>query len=135
MIRRPPRSTRTDTLFPYTTLFRSLERVLTGALAEEPADVGVEPGEHQDGAVVHRLREPLDEASEVDDEGGQDVAALGERAEQRPDLLEQRCEALGVGLDERVVGEGGQIDEGIDGRHHMVSETGRDQVRTPVTYA
>src|SRR3546814_15104284 len=29
MIRRPPRSTRTDTLFPYTTLFRS-ERVIWG---------------------------------------------------------------------------------------------------------
>src|SRR3546814_2388908 len=27
MIRRPPRSTRTDTLFPYTTLFRSVERL------------------------------------------------------------------------------------------------------------
>src|SRR3546814_12883620 len=27
MIRRPPRSTRTDTLFPYTTLFRSLKDV------------------------------------------------------------------------------------------------------------
>src|SRR3546814_11492618 len=27
MIRRPPRSTRTDTLFPYTTLFRSSSRV------------------------------------------------------------------------------------------------------------
>src|SRR3546814_7697608 len=27
MIRRPPRSTRTDTLFPYTTLFRSLARI------------------------------------------------------------------------------------------------------------
>src|SRR3546814_3657887 len=26
MIRRPPRSTRTDTLFPYTTLFRSLSQ-------------------------------------------------------------------------------------------------------------
>src|SRR3546814_4795795 len=26
MLRRPPRSTRTDTLFPYTTLFRSLVR-------------------------------------------------------------------------------------------------------------
>src|SRR3546814_18865194 len=26
MIRRPPRSTRTDTLFPYTTLFRSIHR-------------------------------------------------------------------------------------------------------------
>src|SRR3546814_6517373 len=25
MVRRPPRSTRTDTLFPYTTLFRSLD--------------------------------------------------------------------------------------------------------------
>src|SRR3546814_10348322 len=28
MIRRPPRSTRTDTLFPYTTLFRSLANLL-----------------------------------------------------------------------------------------------------------
>src|SRR3546814_17210712 len=28
MIRRPPRSTRTDTLFPYTTLFRSVARRL-----------------------------------------------------------------------------------------------------------
>src|SRR3546814_10270219 len=27
MLRRPPRSTRTDTLFPYTTLFRSLVKV------------------------------------------------------------------------------------------------------------
>src|SRR3546814_19872106 len=26
MIRRPPRSTRTDTLFPYTTLFRSIDK-------------------------------------------------------------------------------------------------------------
>src|SRR3546814_1560736 len=29
MIRRPPRSTRTDTLFPYTTLFRSVVRQTT----------------------------------------------------------------------------------------------------------
>src|SRR3546814_16284928 len=28
MIRRPPRSTRTDTLFPYTTLFRSMDGYL-----------------------------------------------------------------------------------------------------------
>src|SRR3546814_4094884 len=32
MLRRPPRSTRTDTLFPYTTLFRSAERVRTDDL-------------------------------------------------------------------------------------------------------
>src|SRR3546814_10014029 len=30
MIRRPPRSTRPDTLFPYTTLFRSIAADLTG---------------------------------------------------------------------------------------------------------
>src|SRR3546814_6379862 len=30
MLRRPPRSTRTDTLFPYTTLFRSRERHFRG---------------------------------------------------------------------------------------------------------
>src|SRR3546814_2747399 len=32
MIRRPPRSTRTDTLFPYTTLFRSNPMVYGGAM-------------------------------------------------------------------------------------------------------
>src|SRR3546814_10499922 len=33
MIRRPPRSTRTDTLFPYTTLFRSvLHQLIDGQL-------------------------------------------------------------------------------------------------------
>src|SRR3546814_7730522 len=31
MIRRPPRSTRTDTLFPYTTLFRSSELNTSGS--------------------------------------------------------------------------------------------------------
>src|SRR3546814_5960978 len=34
MIRRPPRSTRTDTLFPYTTLFRSIF-LRIGILAEQ----------------------------------------------------------------------------------------------------
>src|SRR3546814_18565335 len=32
MMRRPPRSTRTDTLFPYTTLFRSSEALLLGRM-------------------------------------------------------------------------------------------------------
>src|SRR3546814_5638867 len=37
MIRRPPRSTRTDTLFPYTTLFRSVRHVhvLAARIAQE----------------------------------------------------------------------------------------------------
>src|SRR3546814_1550897 len=41
MILRPPRSTRTDTLFPYTTLFRSADR---GAIGEDRGG----------GAVRHR---------------------------------------------------------------------------------
>src|SRR3546814_8121534 len=36
MIRRPPRSTRTDTLFPYTTLFRSEEAVNSAEIAFQP---------------------------------------------------------------------------------------------------
>src|SRR3546814_12083520 len=35
MIRRPPRSTRTDTLFPYTTLFRSHPRQLARLFSTE----------------------------------------------------------------------------------------------------
>src|SRR3546814_6291704 len=37
MIRPPPRSTRTDTLFPYTTLFRSFDYFTTGDPAQEEA--------------------------------------------------------------------------------------------------
>src|SRR3546814_2514254 len=36
MIRRPPRSTRTDTLFPYTTLFRSRRRADQCRLSRRP---------------------------------------------------------------------------------------------------
>src|SRR3546814_1044565 len=35
MIRRPPRATRTDTLFPYTTLFRSLTAAIWTGSTEE----------------------------------------------------------------------------------------------------
>src|SRR3546814_10532735 len=41
MLRRPPRSTRTDTLFPYTTLFRSANEcpVRIAALIYDPSDI------------------------------------------------------------------------------------------------
>src|SRR3546814_16928352 len=39
MLRRPPRSTRTDTLFPYTALFRSL---LVEAIRENASDIHIE---------------------------------------------------------------------------------------------
>src|SRR3546814_14419027 len=59
MIRRPPRSTRTDTLFPYTTLFRSalpieehrmtiaprpIDRLLWDAAADAPELLAALPG-------------------------------------------------------------------------------------------
>src|SRR3546814_14719897 len=40
MIRRPPRSTRTDTLFPYTTLFRSVAGAGAGAVAQAGGAAG-----------------------------------------------------------------------------------------------
>src|SRR3546814_4220800 len=49
MIRRPPRSTRTDTLFPYTTLFRSpgqaaeVDRGARRAIRVSAARIGVPP--------------------------------------------------------------------------------------------
>src|SRR3546814_14815312 len=42
MIRRPPRSTRTDTLFPYTTLFRSLNPGKTVHMMDIHAEKGMQ---------------------------------------------------------------------------------------------
>src|SRR3546814_5569327 len=54
MLRRPPRSTRTDTLFPYTTLFRSvslnswawalIRRVTIGYRHQQPSPRAPKPG-------------------------------------------------------------------------------------------
>src|SRR3546814_10526265 len=57
MIRRPPRSTRTDTLFPYTTLFRSQLRVVdrdrvVGAHRDIGGDGRAVRGGHVVGDVV-----------------------------------------------------------------------------------
>src|SRR3546814_7319687 len=56
MIRRPPRSTRTDTLFPYTTLFRSLPLKRS---AETPAmRSSVSPTELSGVAPISSLTRP-----------------------------------------------------------------------------
>src|SRR3546814_19158698 len=72
MIRRPPRSTRTDTLFPYTTLFRSTigGRIREEPLSDPPPDrktrnrreaagflhlLAVVPLDHLQGAVPRRI--------------------------------------------------------------------------------
>src|SRR3546814_11227751 len=57
MIRRPPRSTRTDTLFPYTTLFRSDIGHIDRARAEPPdaADARGQPCHLRHELLVARL--------------------------------------------------------------------------------
>src|SRR3546814_5507514 len=60
MIRRPPRSTRTDTLFPYTTLFRSLADAAQAGedegMRQAGAVDGFGQGAHQ-GFLAHQVRE------------------------------------------------------------------------------
>src|SRR3546814_9937316 len=80
MIRRPPRSTRTDTLFPYTALFRSIALSLGAGAEEELPHRGSQA--HADrgdvvGDVVHRV---------VDRHAGVDGAT------RRVDVQEDRSE-------------------------------------------
>src|SRR3546814_4443280 len=56
MIRRPPRSTRTDTRFPYTTLFRSLEHHARAAARGRVVDGAVLVG--REIADLHRRADP-----------------------------------------------------------------------------
>src|SRR3546814_13755125 len=64
MIRRPPRSTRTDTLFPYTTLFRSPQRQPVGGPGFRSAPLG---RKRQGGGEItqHSLGLPLGRALET----------------------------------------------------------------------
>src|SRR3546814_2011557 len=64
MLRRPQRSKRTDTLFPYTTLFRSIVEQRRGGKPREAARVGqyrqrpprAAPGDERFCAVAHDER-------------------------------------------------------------------------------
>src|SRR3546814_1772669 len=62
MKRRPPRSTRTDTLFPYTTLFRSgddFEREITAVIYDTAANV-------LERVLVHVTTKKILELEEID---------------------------------------------------------------------
>src|SRR3546814_2854668 len=56
MIRRPPRSTRTDTLFPYTTLFRSAEAHLAQQVIAQRVDPEALGEVHRIDDIAQRFR-------------------------------------------------------------------------------
>src|SRR3546814_7485724 len=78
MLRRPPRSTRTDTLFPYTTLFRSVVvgvRLLAALRHRIGGGVGLRAGRGdraRDGALVaapHRHLQAVDDRLAIISDG------------------------------------------------------------------
>src|SRR3546814_953420 len=75
MIRRPPRSTRTDTLFPYTTLFRSILEVANRAGDAEDA-VERTPRDAQRASRRLRDRAQRRKPRGVRREGGDDHPSL-----------------------------------------------------------
>src|SRR3546814_5405036 len=85
MIRRPPRSTRTDTLFPYTTLFRSRAvaaqhaRMHVADQAAESADVA---GEH-----LHRVERALLDGTERFRAGFERIARSEEHTSELQSLM------------------------------------------------
>src|SRR3546814_20266160 len=60
MIPQPPRSTRTDTLFPYTTLFRSVEQRLSHALVHGITTFIVEDTEEVRQKIFDRGGRPIE---------------------------------------------------------------------------
>src|SRR3546814_12738928 len=86
MIRRPPRSTRTDTLFPYTTLFRSQD---VGNLVKG-AGVGIVPDAGDKGGIGvgpgRERAEPPEEHQPADDREpvATDAMEDGDRHRRRP---------------------------------------------------
>src|SRR3546814_6071345 len=65
MIRRPPRSTRTDTLFPYTTLFRSRHRASGRVRRDRPPRPGFHAADGDRGPWPGRSRRSEEHTSEL----------------------------------------------------------------------
>src|SRR3546814_9913994 len=123
MIRLPPRSTRTDTLFPYTTLFRSLGKagvdlLLLAAEDHLLACLALVQG----GRELHRRREAV--ALEV---AGLQVVARGWRLA-LGQVLEQLLEVLDVLRRDQVQQRHAfEVLEGLVAEHLQVRAVGADR--------
>src|SRR3546814_14234354 len=89
MIRRPPRSTRTDTLFPYTTLFRSADRVDLRLVGQRRRDVL-----RREAARLQRIGIDVDLDLALLPARGERHRHPGHRHQLWPDLIEPEIEQL-----------------------------------------
>src|SRR3546814_2902002 len=78
MIRRPPRSTRTDTLFPYTTLFRSCqtEKRKSHLWLQRPRPRTDSSGEPRPASADHRRNHELLELAHRSEEHTSELQSL-----------------------------------------------------------
>src|SRR3546814_2128527 len=118
MIRRPPRSTRTDTLFPYTTLFRSLV-VSDRFVAGFPTwDAGL------DALGFQRIPEPVGA-----------IAAVAEQPLRLWEIVQQRgCTGVVADLPgghEEAQGAAVRIGDGVKLRVHAAFGASDQPAKTP----
>src|SRR3546814_14020859 len=117
MIRRPPRSTRTDTLFPYTTLFRAGRWGLSGdqphIFASEGEGINMTAGTLTRADIASRLNQQIGLSRN-------ESAAIVES------ILDHLSDAPAVGQHGKISGFGTWVLRGQDqrtGRHPKTGET------------
>src|SRR3546814_13284261 len=115
MIRRPPRSTRTDTLFPYTTLFRSQGRDAQRGVVDRPRS-GPAAAARDSRLAVATLRagSAASAASNTEEEGGNDDDSGGTRSA----VVIVRGGSSGLQQQQRIEGRCGRQSAEI-GRAHV----------------
>src|SRR3546814_7923909 len=111
MLRRPPNSTRTDTIFPYTTLFRSLAR----GCRPPGCDAGGREADEGGGALARRALQHDAAAVHLDE-----VAHQGEAE---------------AGAELRFVGARVQLDEGLEDLFRSEEHTSELQSLMRISYA
>src|SRR3546814_10408487 len=131
MIRRPPRSTRTDTLFPYTTLFRSDVDAAAGdaGVGEDQAAGAVARGDDDRVAIAEQpprvatARQYVDLFAPEIDEQAPLLEHVDAAQPRRTDMPPRNGGRVGGGQGERGHGERGDTDArarrrvGADRRH------------------
>src|SRR3546814_20194884 len=117
MIRRPPRPTRTDTLFPYTTLFRS--KLVLFAL---PVEIGIDHVHQHEIEAVARKRYRVRRADE-------ELGIADPRRQRLPPHLRRRIVKIG-----RLPGDDPSIGPDRTAHDLRIITTAPEQVQSPTPH-